>query len=249
MSYSSWILGYIQNGITPLWCLSVLQYSLILNIKLFMDTGVCSSLIRSLQRNIKSVFTIIILVLLLCQLSLSSGMSWRIAPETTRQSEGASRKSWWRHQMETFSALLAICAGNSPVPNEFPAQKPETRSFDVLFDLRPKKRLSKQWWGWWLETPPRPLWRYCNVYQFFNDIITIYSQTIFSMSPQYTYCRVYNLLLWQVWQWIVFGNALRGPSRRHMALYVLINIVSSDILSLTLLAHYLNQCWVNSSVV
>ena len=22
--------------------------------------------------------------------------------------------SWWRHQMETFSALLAICAGNSP---------------------------------------------------------------------------------------------------------------------------------------
>ena len=28
---------------------------------------------------------------------------------------------WWRHQMETFSALLAICAGNSPVPGEFPA--------------------------------------------------------------------------------------------------------------------------------
>ena len=27
---------------------------------------------------------------------------------------------WWRHQMETFSALLAICAGNSPVPGEFP---------------------------------------------------------------------------------------------------------------------------------
>ena len=22
--------------------------------------------------------------------------------------------SWWRHQMETFSALLALCAGNSP---------------------------------------------------------------------------------------------------------------------------------------
>ena len=27
--------------------------------------------------------------------------------------------SWWRHQMETFSALLAICAGNSQVPGEF----------------------------------------------------------------------------------------------------------------------------------
>ena len=43
---------------------------------------------------------------------------------------------WWRHQMETFSALLAICAGNSPVPGEFPAQRPVTRSFDVFFDLR-----------------------------------------------------------------------------------------------------------------
>ena len=39
--------------------------------------------------------------------------------------------TWWRHQMETFSALLAICAGNSPVPGEFPTQRPVTRSFDV----------------------------------------------------------------------------------------------------------------------
>ena len=37
--------------------------------------------------------------------------------------------------METFSALLAICAGNSPVPREFPAQRPVTRGFDVFFDL------------------------------------------------------------------------------------------------------------------
>ena len=46
--------------------------------------------------------------------------------------------------METFSALLAICAGNSPVTGEFPAQRPVTLSFDVFFDLRPNKRLSKQ---------------------------------------------------------------------------------------------------------
>ena len=71
--------------------------------------------------------------------------------------------SWWRHQMETFSALLAICAGNSPVSGEFPAQRPVTRSFDVFFDLRLNKRLSKQWWGWWFETPSRPLWRHWNV--------------------------------------------------------------------------------------
>ena len=45
--------------------------------------------------------------------------------------------SWWRDQMETFSALLARCPGNSPVTREFPAQRPVTRSFDVLFVLRP----------------------------------------------------------------------------------------------------------------
>ena len=38
--------------------------------------------------------------------------------------------------METYSALLAICAGNSPASGEFPAQRPVTRSFDVFFDLR-----------------------------------------------------------------------------------------------------------------
>ena len=64
--------------------------------------------------------------------------------------------------METFSALLAICVGNSPVPGEFPAQRPVTRSFDVFFDLRPNKQLSKQWWGWWFETPSWSLWRHRN---------------------------------------------------------------------------------------
>ena len=70
--------------------------------------------------------------------------------------------SWWRHQMETFSALLAICAGNSPVPGEFPTQRSVTRSFDVFFDLHPNKRLSKQSWGWWFETLSWSLWRHCN---------------------------------------------------------------------------------------
>ena len=65
---------------------------------------------------------------------------------------------WWRHQMETFSALLAICAGNSPVL----AQRPVTRSFYVFFDLRLNKRFSKQSRGWWFETLSCPLWRHCN---------------------------------------------------------------------------------------
>ena len=70
--------------------------------------------------------------------------------------------TWWRHQMEKVSALLAICAGNSPVPGEFPTQRPVTRSFDVYFDLRPDKRLSKQLWGWWFETLSHSLWRHRN---------------------------------------------------------------------------------------
>ena len=43
---------------------------------------------------------------------------------------------WWRHEMETFSALLVLCAGNWPVSDEFPAQMPVTRSFDFFFHLR-----------------------------------------------------------------------------------------------------------------
>ena len=70
--------------------------------------------------------------------------------------------TWWRHQMEEFSALLAICTGNSPVTGEIPAQRLVTRSFDVVFDIHLNKRLSKQAWGWWFETPSRPLWRHSN---------------------------------------------------------------------------------------
>ena len=46
--------------------------------------------------------------------------------------------------MEIFSELLAICARNYPVTGEFPVQRPVRRSFDVFFNLRLKKRLSKQ---------------------------------------------------------------------------------------------------------
>ena len=54
--------------------------------------------------------------------------------------------------METFSALLAICAGNSPVTGEFPTQRPVTRSFYAFFDLCVDKRF---------ETPSSSSWRHC----------------------------------------------------------------------------------------
>ena len=56
--------------------------------------------------------------------------------------------TWWRHQIETFSALLALCDGNSPVTAEFPLQRPVTRSFGVFFDLHMNILLSKK-----IETP------------------------------------------------------------------------------------------------
>ena len=70
---------------------------------------------------------------------------------------------WWRHQMEKFSAILAICAGNLPAIDEFPSRRPVTRSFDVFYDLHLHERLSKQSWGWWFETSSRPLCRHSNV--------------------------------------------------------------------------------------
>ena len=54
--------------------------------------------------------------------------------------------------------------GNSPVISEFSSQRPVTRSFDIFFDLRLNKRLSKQSKRRWFETPSHPLWRHCNDY-------------------------------------------------------------------------------------
>ena len=50
--------------------------------------------------------------------------------------------------METFSALLAFCAGNSPVTGEFPSQRPVTRSFDVFFLSVPEQTVEQT-----IETP------------------------------------------------------------------------------------------------
>ena len=86
---------------------------------------------------------------------------------------------WWRHQMETFSVLLAICAGNSPVPGEFPTQRPVTRSFDVYFDLHPNSWLSKQSWGWWFETLSCSLWRHRNALRKPNWPIFVISHGFF----------------------------------------------------------------------
>ena len=60
-----------------------------------------------------------------------------------------------------FRVTGPLC-GEFTGPGEFPTQRPVTRSFDVCFDLRLNKRLSKHSWGWWFETLSWSLWRHHN---------------------------------------------------------------------------------------
>ena len=74
------------------------------------------------------------------------------------------QKRWWRHQMEKFSAFLALCERNPPVTGGFPSQRPVTQSFGVFFDLRLNKRLSKQSKRRLFGTPSCSLLHHCNEY-------------------------------------------------------------------------------------
>ena len=100
--------------------------------------------------------------------------------------------SWWHHQMEIFSALLANCAGNSPVTDEFPTQRPMTQNFDVFFDLDLNKRLSKQWLSSWFETPSRPVsrHRYVNI---LGQTLTEWNRPPLIAGGRYKVCIVITL--------------------------------------------------------
>ena len=77
-----------------------------------------------------------------------------------------------------FRVTGPLC-GEFTGPGEFPTQRPVTRSFDVFFDLRMNKRLSKQPWGWWFETLSWSSWRHC------NDMPIIYCWLCFNVA----WCR------------------------------------------------------------
>ena len=110
---------------------------------------------------------------------------------------------WWRHKMEAFSALLAICEENSPVPGGFPAQRPVTRSFDVLIDLCLNKQLSKQSWGWWFETLSHPLWRHCNGF------------------PRYENWGIHILILfWLSIIWLVYNDGYCYMTFKCLIVYI-----------------------------
>ena len=62
-----------------------------------------------------------------------------------------------------FFRVTGHLCGEFTGHRRIPHTNPVTRRFDVFFDLRLNKRLSKQSWGWSFETSSRPLWRHCNV--------------------------------------------------------------------------------------
>ena len=84
---------------------------------------------------------------------------WSFYPKYSKRMRHTHKSpmTWWRHQMETFSASLVICEGNPPVTGGIPS-----RGADVFFDVCPDKRLSKQTRCWWFETTKCSLWRHCN---------------------------------------------------------------------------------------
>ena len=84
---------------------------------------------------------------------------WRVEP--CQQSVHTMAHMMTSSNGNIFRVTGHLC-GEFTGPRWIPAPRPVTLSFDVFFDLRPNKRLSKQWWGWWFETPSSPLWRHCN---------------------------------------------------------------------------------------
>ena len=66
---------------------------------------------------------------------------------------------------------------------------------DVFFDLRLNKWLSKQWWGWWFETPARPSWRHCNVNNIGNQITLLGKHTCHWGDVEATVVPILNGLL------------------------------------------------------
>ena len=76
-----------------------------------------------------------------------------------------------------FRVSGPLC-GEFTGPGDFPTQGPVTRSFDVFFDLRLNKPLSKQSWGWWFETLSRSLWRHRYVWMQRRQLIVTFFPSV-----------------------------------------------------------------------
>ena len=143
--------------------------------------------------------------------------------------------------METVSALLAICAGNSPVPGEFPAQRPVTQSYDVFFDLHPNKRLSKQWRGWWFETLSCPLWRHRNDGDAYRRKLTHWGRDKIQIGRRFPADTLKCIFLIENVRISVKNSLKFVPKGQINNTPALVQMMAwrrpGD------MSHYLNQCW------
>ena len=83
----------------------------------------------------------------------------------------SSKPPWLCMMTSSNKNIFRVTGGEFIGPGKFPTQRPVTRSFDVFFDLRPNKWLSKQSWVCWFETPSRSLWRHCNGYSYLPSVV------------------------------------------------------------------------------
>ena len=144
----------------------------------------------------------------------------------------ATRKNmaWWRHQMETFSALLALCEGKPPVTGGFPSQRPATGSFNIFFHLRLTKRLSKQHGTWNMEKRGALLffvvtwWRH--QMETLSALLALSARNSPVNSPhksQWRAALMFSLICASMNAWV--SNREAGDLRRHRAHYDVIVII------------------------
>ena len=81
--------------------------------------------------------------------------------------------------------VISLCVGKSPVTGEFPSQMPVARGFDIFFDLRLNKQLSKQSRRGWFEIPLRWLWRHSS--DFLVSLDTKIPMMLYIISPTRIY--------------------------------------------------------------
>ena len=101
---------------------------------------------------------------------------------------------------------------------EFPSQRPVTRSLVIFFDLCLNKRLSKQSWGWWFETPLRSLWRHCNVRRIITNFAISWIRWIHGFVKELrdtTSLRIYLSFIQREYLQTLFFNPFRYLRRMH----------------------------------
>ena len=85
--------------------------------------------------------------------------------------------TWWCHEMETFSALLALCAGNSPVTGEFP-HKGQWRGA-LMFSLMHWRHCNERYVCWWIMIISPKLCLYCT-----HDVNGDWNTTLGTCTPR-----------------------------------------------------------------